>query len=90
MQCGRADIIELEIIKSIDSFIEIYKDFAVIDFGGEKNINYKNNRILIGTEGGFSENEKNSLNQFLKLSFQINSILRSETAVICATSKILA
>ena len=90
MQCGRIDIIELEIIKNIDSFIEIYKDFVVIDFGGEKNISYKNNRILIGTEGGFSEDEKNSLNQFSKLSFRINSILRSETAVICATSKILA
>jgi len=90
MQCGRADIIELEIIENIDRFIEIYKNFTVIDFGGEKNINLKNNRILVGAEGGFSKEEKNSLNQFSKLSFQINSILRSETAVICATSKILA
>ena len=90
MQCGRGDIIELETLKTLDEFIEIYKNFTVIDFGGDKNGDFKTSRILVGAEGGFSNTEKKLLKQFSKLSFQINSILRSETAVICATSKILA
>jgi len=90
MQCGRGDIMELEVLKNLYEFVEIYQNFTVIDFGSEKNGDFKASRILVGAEGGFTDSEKEAFCEFKKLSFQIKSILRSETAVICATSKILA
>lgn len=91
MQCGRAKMLQLEIIDSIDEYIKRYKDIVVIDFCNnllQDNKNIKN--FLVGPEGGFSSREKAILRNFDKRSFKIKTILRSETAVIFATSLIIA
>ncbi len=91
MQCGRAKMLQLEIIDSIDEYIKRYKDIVVIDFCNnllQDNKNIKN--FLVGPEGGFSSREKAILRNFDKRSFRIKTILRSETAVIFATSLIIA
>jgi 16S rRNA (uracil1498-N3)-methyltransferase len=85
-QCGRSNIIEIEILNNLDEFLNKYDSIA-LDFDGEK-IECKeiNKSIIIGPEGGFSENEKNKFNKKIKLD---GFILRSETAACAVSSKIL-
>jgi len=87
-QCGRSNLIEIEIINSSEEFFEKYKNFSVLDFNGKK-IDLKNNitfPILIGPEGGFSNKEKEKFSEVYKLD---GFILRSETAACSISSKIL-
>ncbi|QCI28874.1 16S rRNA (uracil(1498)-N(3))-methyltransferase [Caminibacter pacificus] len=87
-QCGRSDMMEIEIIDSSDKFFEKYPDFIAIDFNGEKfpcEIETKN-PFLIGPEGGFSQKEKEKFKKILK--FQ-GFILRSETAACALSAKYL-
>ncbi len=89
-QCGRSSYIEFDISNSISDFIKEYPDTKVLDFcdnilGKEA----KFQRVLIGCEGGFSDDEK----EFLKMqeNFRLDTpmVLRSESAVVAVASKIL-
>ena len=88
MQCGRSNIIELEIINSSTEFFKKYPNFTALDFNGEKiECNYKpKNPIFIGPEGGFSKQEKKEFKKIIKLR---GFVLRSESAVCAISSKIL-
>ncbi len=87
-QCGRSDLMEIEIINSSKEFFEKYENFTAIDFDGEKikcDKKYKN-PFLVGPEGGFSEKER----AFFKEKIKFESfILRSESAVCAISCKIL-
>jgi len=86
-QCGRSDMMEIEVLNSSKEFFEKYPSFAVLDFDGEK-IKCKNidKPVLIGPEGGFSEDER----KFFKEKYRLEGfILRSETAACAVSSKIL-
>jgi len=85
-QCGRSDLIEIEILNSTKEFIEKY-DFLALDFDG-KEIECKdyNKAFLIGPEGGFSEKERKLFNEKIKLK---GFILRSESAACAIAAKIL-
>lgn len=88
-QCGRMDIMGIEIFKSIKEFADKTGDFCVFDFGGAlPSGDDKDALFLIGPEGGFSEGERELLKQKAKkiLSFDTPNILRSETAVLSAAS----
>lgn len=86
-QCGRGKLMEFEIYKSLDEFLKIYDNAAALNFGGENLQNHKDQTLIIGPEGGFSSDE---LAKF-KRKFGLNTpnILRSQTAIIVAASKIL-
>ncbi len=86
-QCGRSDLIEIEILNSSKEFFEKYPEFMALDFNG-KNIECKNYNkpFLIGPEGGFSENERKYFREIVKLK---SFILRSESAACSVASKIL-
>ena len=86
-QCGRSDLMEIEILNSSKEFFEKYPDFIALDFNGE-NIECKNYNkpFLIGAEGGFSEKEKEHFKEIVKLK---SFILRSESAACAIASKIL-
>ncbi|WP_419671776.1 16S rRNA (uracil(1498)-N(3))-methyltransferase [Aliarcobacter butzleri] len=43
----------------------------------------------MGCEGGFSKNERDKFNKNFIVGFDSNLILRSETAIISASSKII-
>jgi len=85
-QCGRSDLMEIEVLNSIKEFIEKY-DFIALDFNGEE-IKCKdyNKAFLIGPEGGFSEEERKLFKEKIKLK---GFILRSESAACAIASKIL-
>jgi len=89
-QCGRTSYMEFDTYKSIKEFIAEFKDVKVFDFC-EKVLDSDADfeRVLIGCEGGFSQDER----EFLKSqeSFRLDTpmVLRSESAVVAVASKIL-
>ena len=90
-QCGRSSIIKLEIYKNIDTFIADNPDTCFLDFSqtsiDSKVLDIKT--LMIGTEGGFSKRERELFNKNFIVGFSSNLILKSQTAIISATSKII-
>ena len=89
-QCGRSVMMELEEIKSLQNFLEIYPNSAIIDFGG-KDIKKTSlfSTVVVGCEGGFSENERKLFEN--KPIYKLNTpmILKSESAAISVSSIVL-
>lgn len=90
-QCGRSSIIKLNIYKNIDTFIKDNPDTYFLDFSqtsiDSKVLDIKT--LMIGTEGGFSKRERELFNKNFIVGFSSNLILKSQTAIISATSKII-
>ncbi|MGH2278946.1 16S rRNA (uracil(1498)-N(3))-methyltransferase [Aliarcobacter sp. ERUVET-7] len=90
-QCGRSSIIKLDIYKNIDTFIKDNPDIYFLDFSqtsiDSKVLDIKT--LMIGTEGGFSKRERELFNKNFIVGFSSNLILKSQTAIISATSKII-
>ena len=89
-QSGRSSYIEFDTYKNIKDFINNFPDTKVFDFCEnilEDSSDFKT--ILIGCEGGFSQNEKELLKN--QENFRLNTpmVLRSESAVMAVASKIL-
>lgn len=90
-QCGRSLLMNIEVLPTLQSYWEAYPKSYVLDFSETKlNETEKISSILIGPEGGFSQKERTSFQKQSILGLTCNTILRSETAVVAATSKILA
>ncbi|PWE22756.1 16S rRNA (uracil(1498)-N(3))-methyltransferase [Aliarcobacter skirrowii] len=90
-QCGRSSIIKLEISKSLDGFLAQNPKSYILDFSNSFIDDKKDDidTLVIGCEGGFSKREKGNFNKDFVVGFNSNLILRSETAIVSATSKIL-
>ena len=90
-QCGRSSIIKFDIYKNIDTFIKDNPDTYFLDFSqtsiDSKVLDIKT--LMIGTEGGFSKRERELFNKNFVVGFSSNLILKSQTAIISATSKII-
>lgn len=89
-QCGRSEQMEFEIHKSLEIFLTAHPETVVLDFcdrvlGCDEDIS----TVLIGCEGGFSENERKRLDNFKRFRLDTPMILRSESAVVGIASKIL-
>jgi 16S rRNA (uracil1498-N3)-methyltransferase len=91
MQSGRFDFLEIEFSNSVQDFLMRFPNSAIIDFSQKKlNKNIKNiNSVLIGAEGGFSENERKIFLQNQIYGLNSPYILKSETAVLVAVSQII-
>jgi 16S rRNA (uracil1498-N3)-methyltransferase len=89
-QCGRTSYMEFDIYKSIKEFIAEFKDVKVFDFC-EKVLDSDANfeRVLIGCEGGFSQDEREFLKSQKSFRLDTPMVLRSENAVVAVASKIL-
>ncbi|HAC70351.1 MAG TPA: 16S rRNA (uracil(1498)-N(3))-methyltransferase, partial [Arcobacter skirrowii] len=90
-QCGRSSIVKLEISKTLDSFLTQNPKSYILDFSNNFIDDKKDeiDTLVIGCEGGFSKREKSNFNKDFVVGFNSNLILRSETAIVSATSKIL-
>ncbi|MDZ7817834.1 MAG: 16S rRNA (uracil(1498)-N(3))-methyltransferase [Aliarcobacter sp.] len=90
-QCGRSNIIKLDVCKNLNTFIKENANVYFLDFS-EISIDDKKDEIktlIIGCEGGFSANERSFFNKENIVGFNSNLILRSETAIISAGAKIV-
>lgn len=90
-QCGRSSIIKIDSYKSIDEFLKLFPDTYILDFSDSLIDERKDsiNRILIGAEGGFSKRERELFDINFIVGFKSNLILKSQTAVISASAKIV-
>lgn len=91
-QSGRSNIIKLNQCDSLDEFLKNNANTYMFNFS-KNNINDKKDdikTIIIGCEGGFSQEELNKIDKNKIVGCNVNSILRSETAVITVSSIILS
>ncbi len=89
-QCGRSDLMDFKIYDDLSSYIDEHDDFYVLDFGGksfEKDDSIK--KVLIGCEGGFSEEERKLFDKNRVLGFDAKLILKSQSAACAVVSKLL-
>jgi len=90
-QCGRSLMMHIEVLPTLQAYIEAYPKSHVLDFSEVKLSECEAvTSILIGPEGGFSKKERTLFQKQSIVGLTCNTILRSETAVVAATSKILA
>lgn len=91
-QCGRSVPLKVEFLKNVESVIKTFNCFDYIIFAYEKSDNslkntlkkLNNNKVclIVGSEGGFSENEANLIcdNKNVNCVSLGETILRAETA----------
>jgi 16S rRNA (uracil1498-N3)-methyltransferase len=86
MQSGRYNIPELRTMNSVQEFLEEYPESIAVDFSEDKLQKCDKNSLslLIGAEGGFSEEEREGFKNIAGLNSPY--ILRSQTAVVSALS----
>ena len=89
-QCGRSSFMQFSIYDTLEHFVEEHEQIKVFDFC---NTIFKNDHtysdVLIGCEGGFSQEERAILSS--KKIFRLDTplVLRSENAACAVASKIL-
>jgi 16S rRNA (uracil1498-N3)-methyltransferase len=89
-QSGSSSFIEFDTYKNIESFIDVYPETKVFDFCEntlKDSCDFK--IVLIGCEGGFSQNERELLTKLDNFRLNTPMTLRSESAVLAVASKIL-
>ncbi len=89
-QCGRSRYIEFDRYKNIEEFIEEFPQTKVFDFTDKTLDDYGEVKtVLIGCEGGFSQSEREILKKQEVFRLDTPMVLRSESAVVAVSSKIL-
>jgi 16S rRNA (uracil1498-N3)-methyltransferase len=89
-QCGRSSFMEFDTYKSVEDFVKDYPHVGVFDFCDNvlgNNSDFES--VLIGCEGGFSQEEKELLSTCRVFRLDTPMILRSESAVMAVASKVL-
>ncbi|WP_324172117.1 16S rRNA (uracil(1498)-N(3))-methyltransferase [Sulfurimonas sp.] len=89
-QSGRSSFVELDKYKNIKVFLEKFPDTKVFDFC-EKTLTQTSDfkRVLVGCEGGFSDNERELFQTQDTFRLDTPMVLRSESAVVAIASKII-
>ncbi len=86
-QCGRSSYIDLEMVGSLEKFLDKYPQSSYLHFGGEKPKKEDFfHPILVGPEGGFSKKDLGILKTKKRVGLDHPLILRSETATISLAS----
>jgi len=87
-QCGRVHLMEFCLEESLEKVMSKNQDLSVLDFGGSSYFS-DIKKVLVGCEGGFSDRERELLKNQKKIAFSTKNILKSETAVVAISSKLL-
>ncbi|MDD3323546.1 MAG: 16S rRNA (uracil(1498)-N(3))-methyltransferase [Sulfurospirillaceae bacterium] len=89
-QCGRSDLLEIEILESVEAYLKKYPKSAVLNFSDNKiSQSLHVESLLVGPEGGFSKKELQIMRQKEVFGLDCPLILRSETAAIAICAKVL-
>jgi 16S rRNA (uracil1498-N3)-methyltransferase len=91
-QCGRSSIIKLNSVKSLEEFKEHYPHSYMLNFSQNNIHTYKDTieTIIIGCEGGFSNDEVANHDPKKIVGLDNNLILRSETATLSVAGIVLS
>jgi len=89
-QSGRISLMKIEILKSVEEYLDLYPNSVIIDFSenflsSDENIE----SFLVGPEGGFSQKERDLFTCKSVFGLKSPNILRSETAVVGVCAKIV-
>jgi len=87
-QCGRSSLIRLDIVDSLNEFLKLYPDAKMLNFSTNP-ITSDIKNIVVGCEGGFSNDEVKLFEDNNIVGFQTPLILKSQSAVCGVASKIL-
>jgi 16S rRNA (uracil1498-N3)-methyltransferase len=90
-QCGRSSLMQLEFANSLADFLNRYPNSYLLNFSQNSLEANKNdiNEIVIGCEGGLSKDEIALFESQKIVGFHTPLILKSESAAIGASSKII-
>jgi 16S rRNA (uracil1498-N3)-methyltransferase len=90
-QCGRSNMMKLELYDSLELFLNEYPNSYMFNFSPNSIESKKDNidTIVVGCEGGFSKDEVANFNQDKIVGVNLNLILQSQTALMYVSSKIL-
>ncbi len=89
-QCGRSEMMQFDTCHSLTEFIHTHPSTAMLDFCDTVlTANDKIETVLIGTEGGFCEEERTALENLRKFRLNTPLVLRSESAAVAISSILL-
>ena len=89
-QCGRSEMMRFETVASVEAFVAAHPDCLVFDFCDTPfDGTQQASTVLIGAEGGFSEAEREWLKKQVTCRLDTAMVLRSETAAVAISSKVL-
>jgi len=87
-QCGRSDLMQIDIHDSLKDFLSIYPQSTMINFSSTLiDINEHINTYIIGAEGGFSDDEIALFDTEHIRGLHTKTILKSETALLSIAAK---
>jgi len=86
-QSGRSKIMKLDIVDSLEEFKRVYPDAKMLNFSNKKINKSQIDTIVIGCEGGFTNDEVKLFNSVI--GFDTDLILKSESAICALASKVL-
>ncbi len=89
-QCGRSEMMKLDLIESLEKFIQHYPQSCLLHFS-QNHLTHESDieRIVIGCEGGFSQAEVALFSPHQIVGLDTPLILRSESASAAIASKLL-
>ncbi len=89
-QSGRSQMMKLEMAGDLEDFLKRYPEVKMLNFS-KKNLlsNVKIDTVVIGCEGGFTEDEIALFNTDDIVGFDTSLVLKSESAVCAVASKLL-
>jgi len=89
-QCGRSQALRFEVFKTLDAFLQKNPETVVLDFCDTLlSCDDEVKTVLIGCEGGFSEDERKKMEALKRFRLDTPMILRSESAAMAIASKVL-
>jgi len=89
-QCGRSSLMQIEFANSINEFVQKNPKSYLLDFSKNKLSECNTiETIVVGCEGGLSEDERALFKIDQVVGFDIPFILRSESAVASVAAKII-
>jgi len=89
-QSGRSNIMEFDIVESLERFVELNPQSYLLNFSKRKlGLGSDIETIVIGCEGGFSDDELRLFGEQKVVGLNTPMILRSESAVCAVASRLL-
>jgi len=89
-QSGRSEMMQMEQLTDLESFLKAYPDAKMLNFSKNNFVsNTTFDTIVIGCEGGFSEDEVALFKPENIVGFDTSLVLKSESAACAVAAKIL-